>query len=204
MAGLKDYKYKVIKKFFSPAELILFKIYCKNKLFENTWVTDPQSSFTPTWFKDPLMDAVLESKLNVVESYSGLKLFKSHSYWRYYVFGSLLKPHYDRASCEVSVTACIHKTAKWPLVIDDKQYELEEGDALLYLGCEMRHSRYDYFNGDGLAQVFLHYVDQQGPFTHHQNDAYLKSTKQNESVEDKKILDKLKRSSSETRNEILA
>ena len=198
MARLNDYKYKVIKKFFTPEEIILFKSYCKNKLFENTWITDDQCPFTPIWSNDPLMNALLESKLTAVESYCGLKLFKTYSYWRYYAFGSILKPHRDRPSCEVSITACIHKTDKWPLVIDDKQYELEEGDALLYLGCEMSHSRYDYFNGDGLAQVFLHYVDQQGPFTHHQNDDYLISTNQTASVEDEKILDKLKRSSSET------
>ena len=194
MAGLKDYKYKVVKNFFSPAELILFKIYCKNRLKENTWVTDSQCPFTPTWTAgtDSLIDALLESKLNAVESYSGLKLFKSYSYWRYYVFGSLLRPHYDRPSCEVSISVCIHKTDKWPLVIDDKQYELGEGDGLLYLGCEMNHSRYDYFNGDGLAQVFLHYVDQEGPFTHHKNDDYLKGTSKRYSEKDQEICKRLR------------
>tara|TARA_R110002020_G_scaffold453484_1_gene668372 strand:- start:1130 stop:1711 length:582 start_codon:yes stop_codon:yes gene_type:complete len=192
MAGLKDYKYKVITKFFSPTEITLLKSYCKNKLFENTWVTDDQCPFTPMWPKDPLMNALLESKLNVVESYSGLKLFKSYSYWRYYVFGSILRPHYDRPSCEISITACIHKTAMWPFVVDDKLYDLEEGDAILYLGCEVSHCRYDYFNGDGLAQVFLHYVDQEGPFTHHKNDEYLNRTKRTYSEMDKQICEQLK------------
>jgi len=172
MAGLRDYKYKVIKKFFSTAEITLLKLYCKNKLLEHNWTTDIQTPFTPVWTKDALVNALLESKLNVVESYSGLKLFKSYAYWRYYVFGSLLRPHYGRPADEVSLSACIHKTDKWPFVIDDKEYELEEGDALLYLGHEMSHSRYDYFNGDGLAQIFLHYVDQNGPFTDHKDDEY--------------------------------
>ena len=64
----------------------------------------------------------------------------------------------------------------------------------------MSHSRYDYFNGDGMAQVFFHYVDQIGPFTHHRDDEYLAVTGQARTPEDEKILDKLKRSSSETRN----
>ena len=195
MARLSDYKYKVIKKFFTPEELILLKSYCKNKLLENTWVIDDQCAFTPTWRIDPLMNALLESKLSAVESHCGLKLFKTNSYWRYYVFGSMLRPHYDRPACEVSVSACIHKTAMWPFVIDDKQYELEEGDALMYLGCEMRHSRYDYFNGDGLAQVFLHYVDQAGPFTHHKNDDYSRSTKSAYSEKDQEICDGLRKNS---------
>ena len=200
MAWLKDYKYKLIKEFFSPAELVFLKLYCKNRLNENTWTTSVQSPFTPTWRKDPLMNALLEAKLGLVESHSGLKLFKTYSYWRYYVFGSILRPHYDRPSCEVSVTACIHKTDQWPLVVDNNHIELEEGDALIYLGCELSHSRYDYFSGDGLAQVFLHYVDQSGPFTHHKDDEYVLASGQARTPEDEKILDKLKRSSSETRN----
>ena len=95
------------------------------------WNTDGQCPFTPTWIKDPLTQALLETKLDVVEAHSGLKLFKSYSYFRYYVFGSILKPHYDRPACEVSVSACIHKTDKWPLVINNNHYELEEGDALI-------------------------------------------------------------------------
>lgn len=39
---------------------------------------------------------------------------------------------------------------------------LEAGDALLYRGIECPHWR-THFEGDHQAQVFLHYVDQQGP-----------------------------------------
>lgn len=200
MAWLKEYKYKLIKEFFSAEELILLKLYCGKKLHENSWTEDKQCPFTPKFIKDCLMNSLLETKLKKVEYHSGLKLFKSYAYWRYYVFGSILKPHYDRPSCEVSVTACIHKTDKWPLVINNKHYELEEGDALLYLGCELRHARYDYFDGDGMAQVFFHYVDQNGPFTHHKNDEYALRTGEARTHGDKMILDKLQRGSSETRN----
>ena len=35
-----------------------------------------------------------------------------------------------------------------------------------------------------MAQLFMHYVDQHGPFVHHKDDAYLKNTKMKESPED--------------------
>ena len=52
----------------------------------------------------------------------------------------------------------------------------------------------------GWLKFFFHYVDQNGPFTHHRDDEYLAVTGQARTPEDEKILDKLKRSSSETRN----
>ena len=34
------------------------------------------------------------------------------------------------------------------------------------------------YTGDGLAQVFIHYVDKHGPFTHHANDRYKRQFKE--------------------------
>ena len=47
---------------------------------------------------------------------------------------------------------------------------LEEGDAVLYKGCEVDHWREPYTEGTKLAQVFLHYVDANGPYTEWKND----------------------------------
>ena len=66
-------------------------------------------SFSPAWYHDPLMTALLDTKLPLVEKESNLKLFPTYAYWRYYVFGATLKKHTDRPSCEISVTACVKK-----------------------------------------------------------------------------------------------
>ena len=42
---------------------------------------------------------------------------------------------------------------------------LDEGDAVIYRGCELVHWREAYNEGTKLAQVFLHYVDANGKFT---------------------------------------
>ncbi len=155
--------FKIIKEFFNRDELNVYQNYCYNKLDQNKdFQIDPQS-FSPAWYNDPLMTSILYKKIKLVEEESNLKLYPTYAYWRYYVFGGTLKKHLDRPSCEVSVTACIKKYDKWPLIIEDKILELEEGDALLYAGCEQIHGRPGVYKGEGMAQVFLHYVNQNGP-----------------------------------------
>lgn len=168
MASIREYKYKLIKNFFSKEELNILKPYCMNKLDEE-WTTDPQSPFTPSWYKDALMNVMLENKLPLIEKETGLKLFKTYAYWRYYFYGSDLKNHKDRPSCEISTTACIHKTEPWPIHMEGNWIEIEEGDAVIYLGCELEHGR-KVFEGDGCAQVFMHYVDQNGPYKNYKHD----------------------------------
>jgi hypothetical protein len=38
------------------------------------------------------------------------------------------------------------------------------GDAVIYRGCEMYHWREKYIEGQWQAQVFIHYVDQDGSY----------------------------------------
>jgi len=47
---------------------------------------------------------------------------------------------------------------------------LDEGDAVIYRGCELPHWREAYNEGTKLAQVFLHYVDANGKFTEWKDD----------------------------------
>lgn len=168
--------YKLIKNLFPKEELNLYQKYCYNKIDENKdYVLDNQS-FSPAWYNDSLMNALLHIKLPLIEKESNLKLFPTYAYWRYYIFGGTLKKHLDRPACEVSVTACIQKHDSWPIVIEGTSFELEEGDAVLYAGCDQKHWRPNVYKGEGMAQVFLHYVNQNGPFTHHAYDNYYKKT----------------------------
>ena len=150
--------------------------YCYNKLDLNKdYIIDPQS-FSPSWYNDPLMMSLLDNKLPLVEKESNLKLFPTFTYWRYYVLGADLKQHMDRPSCEISVTVCIKKYDNWPLIIEGEKIELEEGEGLLYAGCEQKHGRPGIYKGEGMAQVFFHYVNQNGPYTNHAYDNFLKNT----------------------------
>lgn len=53
--------------------------------------------------------------------------------------------------------------------MDDSEINLNPGDAVIYLGREVKHWRNE-LKGDFQSQVFLHYVDQNGEFTEHYKD----------------------------------
>jgi hypothetical protein len=69
---------------------------------------------------------------------------------------------------------CIQKDINWPIHIKKSDgtiasIELEPGDAMMYRGCVAEHWR-DTYTGNKHTQVFLHYVDLEGPNMHHYFD----------------------------------
>jgi len=169
MADIKEFKYKLIKNFFTKEELHILQKYCMNKLDE-PWTSDPQSPLIPSWYKDALMNSLLENKLPLVEKETGLQLFKTYAFWRYYAYGSILQDHKDRPSCEISVTVNINGDGTaWPIFMEGTQLNLQTGDAAIYLGCEVEHWR-EEFKGDYQFQTFLHYVDAEGKNKEHYMD----------------------------------
>jgi len=167
--------YKLIKNFFTKEELIILNKYCYNKLDHNKDYEIDHQSFSPAWYNDPLMNGLLDLKLPIVERESNLNLFPTYAYWRYYIFGGMLTKHTDRPACEISVTACIKKYDNWPIVVEGTEFELEEGDGVLYAGCDQEHWRPGIYKGEGMAQVFFHYVNKLGPNKDHAYDQIRKN-----------------------------
>jgi hypothetical protein len=163
-------KYSLIKDFFSKQELEIIQKYCYHKLDENRNYNLDIQSFSPAWYNDPLMNSILDVKLSKVEIESKLKLYPTYTYWRYYVFGATLNKHEDRPACEISVSVCVKKYDDWPIFVEGTKFELNEGDAVLYSGCEQKHWRPGIYKGKGMAQVFFHYVNQNGPYKEHAYD----------------------------------
>jgi len=172
----KNFRYKIVKNFFTKEELNVLQSYCKIVLQDPAAFKSHKGEpcFALSFYNDKLMSSMSKLKKELLEKETGLELLETYTFWRWYGFGSSLEMHKDRPACEISVTACIYKTDDWPLVIEGNDVEIETGDALLYLGVEDEHGRKNKYTGDGLAQVFIHYVDKHGPFTHHANDRYTK------------------------------
>ena len=88
------------------------------------------------------------------------------SYARLYFNGNVLNPHLDRPYCEVSLTIQLAKSHDyvWPIHLEDARYDLEIGDAVLYLGCEKTHWRDKCEGPEGYysGQLFLHYIKANG------------------------------------------
>ena len=129
---------------------------------------DGQVPGTPYAYGDLTMDGLLASLQKDIELAAGIDLFPTYSYLRVYKCGDILKKHTDRPACEISVSLCLGYEAEkaWPICIEGPRgpshISLEPGDALLYRGIDCPHWR-EAFNGKLLAQVFLHYVDKNGP-----------------------------------------
>jgi len=129
-----------------------------------------------------------------VEKELGIDLLPTYFYDRYYYVGQELKRHKDRPACEVSVTLQIstNSTKPWPIWFQrpdgsEASITMKNGDAAIYKGCEREHwrdplqSKYGKWENKWRTfrkkeddtyhhQIFLHYVNAQGPFVHFAND----------------------------------
>lgn len=123
-------------------------------------------------YADSLMESILYHLSDVVSKNIGLDVAPSYSYYRIYRNGSELKKHTDRKSCEISATLCLgynynDENGSWPIFIDDNAYSMEPGDMIIYRGSELIHWRNPFYADEDAfhAQLFLHYVDKNGPFS---------------------------------------
>lgn len=129
---------------------------------------DRQVGNAPGAYGDRVTDTCLEVARYHVERATGLRLWPTFSYFRVYRNGNLLRAHRDRPSCEISMTVNLGMDAvePWPIWIAGPKgiasVALGPGDGLVYRGCDCFHWR-EPFPGRYLAQMFLHYVDRNGP-----------------------------------------
>jgi len=108
----------------------------------------------------------------LMEKETNLNLKPIFSYSRIYLGGSELVKHIDRNACEISVSITLksyyeNKKYKWPLCMRDIPIVIEEGDGVIYKGIEIEHWRPVFTQPKECwhHQVFLHYVDLDGPFS---------------------------------------
>jgi hypothetical protein len=119
-------------------------------------------------YGDPAFDGLLEFLRPRIEASSGLPLYPTYSHFRLYRHGNALKRHRDRPACEISVSLNIGQTPAepWPIYVEGSAGPyaalLAPGDALIYRGIDLFHWR-EAYKGRELVQVFLHYVDRDGP-----------------------------------------
>jgi hypothetical protein len=124
---------------------------------------------------DLTFETLLKIKKTNVEKVTGLELIPTYSFARLYKTGNELQKHKDRPACEISVTIKLGDTKNfnWPIYINGTSVTLDDGDAVIYKGCEVEHWREkhtvpNYF----LGQVFLHYVDKNGPYENYKYDQF--------------------------------
>ena len=142
-----------------------------NKYIEREETTkDPQCPLSESVHGTVTFDQLLVDLLPHFEKACSKRLYPTYSYARLYKPGEELKNHRDRPACEISATLTLGWSGKqWAIYMGDHEDKsnaseiwMDVGDAVLYRGMEKWHWR-EKFEGEWQAQVFLHYVDADGP-----------------------------------------
>jgi len=168
---LQENNYAVISNFLLPQQAQeLYKIYMQDIIKDNITNADEQcpknavSIFNYRWFSE-----LHVNKLYQLSEFMGESLLPTYQYSRLYQKGAVLKKHFDRPACEISVTVHLGSNGtSWPLYFTKPNGEiayvdLKPGEAVVYLGIDSVHWR-DEYQGSNYAQVFLHYVKARGPY----------------------------------------
>ena len=122
-------------------------------------------SNTCQMYVDIPMEILLHYLKPKVEEAYGKELVPTYSFWRRYFKGQDCPPHTDRPSCEVSITLNLGGDggSDWAIYVEDKKFELEIGQAVIYKGCEQEHWRHE-LPYDSHSQVFIHYIEKDGKY----------------------------------------
>ena len=167
-------KYKQIKNFIKKNELNVFQKYCYNKLDQNINYELDYKNFSPIFNNDCLADSLLDNKLKDIESITNIRLFPTYANLIYNVFGNYFEQLKNRPANEITAKICIKKYDDWIIEIDKKLFNLDEGDVLIYSGTNHKYSRNKVYKGEGIAEINLHYVNQDGIYKEHAYDQIFK------------------------------
>jgi hypothetical protein len=168
----KDSGYVHLKNFLNKTNCAELTEELKKLVDQKKTVKDDQCPLSEAIHGTVTFDKLLEDLLPHFEKASGLKLFPTYSYARFYnTQDEELKVHRDRPACEISASLTLgFEGDVWSIYMGDNEdksnstkIDMEVGDAVLYRGCDKWHWREPYKEGKWQAQVFLHYVDQNGP-----------------------------------------
>jgi hypothetical protein len=168
----KDNGYVLLKDFLPKHSCEELTIELKRLVEEKKTTKDPQCPLSQAVHGAVAFDKLLEHCTPYFEKALGLKLFPTYSYARLYdTQGEELAIHRDRPACEISATLTLgFEGDVWSIYMGDSEdksggseIKMSIGDAVAYRGCDKYHWREKYTEGKWQAQVFLHYVDQDGP-----------------------------------------
>ena len=134
----------------------------------NLYLGDDQSPLRYIAYNDPVARFFQRQLAPAFSALAGEPLKASYVYLASYQPGAILQKHTDREQCDFSITLCLdyspepRNATPWPLQLHKKSGTLKVfqaiGDALLYRGCQLPHSRDPLPDGHTSTSIFFHYV----------------------------------------------
>lgn len=137
-----------------------------SKLLGNAMTNDPQAPNSLAMYNYLPFVKLLVKKIPEVSKILQEDALPTYTYTRIYTHGEVLNRHRDRPACEISLTINLKKDTDWPIWFqkpsgEEISLELNQGDAVMYLGEVSDHWRNAY-HGQNHVQLFLHYVRAEG------------------------------------------
>lgn len=165
---LIDNNYLHIPNFISKEEAssLANELIEYSKLPNNLMTSDNQAPNSLAMYNYLPFVKLLVKKINEVSSILEEDVLPTYTYTRIYSQGEVLSRHKDRPACEISITLNLKKDNEWPIWFqkpnrEEISLELNQGDAVMYLGEIADHWRNEY-QGQEHVQLFLHYVRAEG------------------------------------------
>lgn len=180
-----DVQYKVIRSALDKQavklmqwqfELKVRAMYFEHNVKEEDYrFGDKETPYAFGLYGNTISEGLLELLRPIMEQHIGKKLFPTYSLIRRYFNKSVLTRHLDRPSCQYSATFALEADRDpWPIWVEDLQgrqieVKLNPGDMMIYRGDIRPHWR-DEYTGKKHTQIFLHYVDANGPYAAYKYD----------------------------------
>lgn len=165
---LIDNNYLHIPNFISKEEAnsLASELIEYSKLPGNKMTNDPQAPNSLSMYNYLSFVKLLVKKIPEVSRILQEDVLPTYAYTRIYTHGEVLNRHRDRPACEISLTLNLKQDTNWPIWFqkpsgEEVSIELNQGDAVMYLGEIADHWRNAY-QGQEHVQLFLHYVRAEG------------------------------------------
>lgn len=72
---------------------------------------------------------------------------------------SRLVEHKDNNACTYTFDICLYANEPWPIIVEGKEYILENNDALCFYGEDQLHSRPDFKKDNKVLMLFMHWAE---------------------------------------------
>ncbi len=153
----------IIKNVFSAEEHKEFKLIMQNWPLAKEWDLTLGRHIVGS----PVIDEYGEKLIPLARKiFNSKTLLPSYSIFaRYQGTGANLHRHVDDNACTYTIDLCLYQTEPWAIGIShngkDKEYILQENEAVLYYGNDQEHWRPEFPNPESqhVAMVFFHFVE---------------------------------------------
>jgi len=168
-AKFQSQGYAPVGRLLHPFHVAALRRYYRHQLRTGKLrLGDDQSPLRYIAYNDPVARFFHQQLAAALSAFAGEPVKPSYVYLASYQPGAILEKHTDREQCDFSITFCLdyspeprHATP-WPLHLHKRSGKVAVfqaiGDALLYRGCQLPHSRDPLPDGHTSTSIFFHYV----------------------------------------------